>query len=74
MLGAFQTESRLNFSLTVADEGIRYERETKRERNLTNVTQPVSGTVDFFLIKNCILIQSYANKILIKITIHLAYY
>lgn len=48
MLGAFQTESRLNFSLTVADEGIRYERETKRERNLTNVTQPVSGTVDFF--------------------------
>lgn len=46
MLGAVQKESHLNFSLTLADEEIRYERE--RERSLMNVTQPVSGRVEFF--------------------------
>ena len=44
MLGAVQKESHLNFSLTLADEEIRYE----RERSLMNVTQPVSGRVEFF--------------------------
>ena len=54
VLGAFQKESHLNFSLSLADEEIRYE----RERNLMNVTQPVSGRVEFFLNK-----KLYSNTI-----------
>ena len=54
MLGAFQKESHLNFSLSLADEEIRYE----RERNLMNITQPVSGRVEFFLNK-----KLYSNTI-----------
>ena len=71
MLGAVQKESHLNFSLTLADEEIRYEREREKLDECNTASKWKSR---IFLIKNCILIQLYANKILIKISIQLAYY